>query len=383
MLPLRHDDIVKHRGFVGRFKEQVLGWIRLILADPNSKNLLGFLFLNLTFAFVELFYGVWTNSLGLISDSFHMFFDCTGLLAGLVATVITKWRANDKYSYGYVRAEVLAGFVNGLFLLFIAFFILSEAVERLVEPPEVKHERLLLVSILGFLVNLVGIFVFQHGGAGHGHSHGGDDHGHSHGGKKEEDHGHSHDSGHGHSHGGGGHAHGEEKKTKTRSKIMDGVFLHILADTLGSVGVIISAILMQLFGWFIADPICSIFIALLIGMSVFSLIADSMAILMQRSPKQLDDNLTECYQKIMQLEGVQGVHETHFWTLCSDYYCGGLKLEVSANADAKYIVSHTQMIFRAIGITQLYVQLDFEYGQNTYRNLQNITNGQASQAYVR
>lgn len=381
MLPLRHDDIVKHRGFVGRFKENVLGWIRLILADPNSKNLLGFLFLNLTFAFVELFYGVWTNSLGLISDSFHMFFDCTGLLAGLVATVITKWRANDKYSYGYVRAEVLAGFVNGLFLLFIAFFILSEAVERLVEPPEVKHERLLVVSILGFLVNLVGIFVFQHGG--HGHSHGGGDHGHSHGGKKEEDahHGHSHDSGHGHSHG-GGHAHGE-KKGSAKSKIMEGVFLHILADTLGSVGVIISAILMQMFGWFIADPICSIFIAILIGLSVFSLIAESMAILMQRSPKQLDDNLTECYQKVMQLDGVQGVQETHFWTLCSDYYCGGLKLEVSANADAKYIVSHTQMIFRAVGITQLYVQLDFEYGQNTYRNLQNINNGQTNLAYVR
>lgn len=67
-------------------------------------------------------------SLGLISDSFHMFFDCTGLLAGLAASVITKWRANDKYSYGYVRAEVIAGFVNGLFLLFIAFFIMSEAV---------------------------------------------------------------------------------------------------------------------------------------------------------------------------------------------------------------------------------------------------------------
>jgi len=381
MLPLRHDDIVKHRGFIGRLKEKVLGWIRLILADPNSKNLLGFLFLNLTFAFVELFYGVWTNSLGLISDSFHMFFDCTGLLAGLVATVITKWRANDKYSYGYVRAEVLAGFVNGLFLLFIAFFILSEAVERLVEPPEVKHERLLVVSVLGFLVNLVGIFCFQHGG--HGHSHGGGgDHGHSHGEKKQEDHhGHSHDNGHGHSHG-GGHSHGAEK-SGSKSKIMEGVFLHILADTLGSVGVIISAILMHLFGWFIADPICSIFIAILIGLSVFSLVADSMAILMQRSPKQLDNNLTECYQKVMQLEGVQGVQETHFWTLCSDYYCGGLKLEVSANADAKYIVSHTQMIFRSVGVTQLYVQLDFEYGQNTYRNLQNINNQQTSQAYVR
>ena len=61
-----------------RWREKIISWIRLILSDTNSRNLLGFLVLNLTFAFVELFYGVWTNSLGLISDSFHMFFDCTG-----------------------------------------------------------------------------------------------------------------------------------------------------------------------------------------------------------------------------------------------------------------------------------------------------------------
>lgn len=67
-----------------------------------------------------------------------MFFDCTGLLAGLAASVITKWKANEKYSFGYVRAEVIAGFVNSLFLLFIAFFIMSESVERLIEPPEVS-----------------------------------------------------------------------------------------------------------------------------------------------------------------------------------------------------------------------------------------------------
>lgn len=123
---MRHDDLGKSRGVIGRWKEKALTWIRLIISDPNSRNLLGFLLLNLTFAFVELVYGVWTNSLGLISDSFHMFFDCTGLMAGLVATVITKWKANDKYSYGYVRAETLAGFINGLFLLFISFFIFSE-----------------------------------------------------------------------------------------------------------------------------------------------------------------------------------------------------------------------------------------------------------------
>lgn len=85
---------------------------------------------------------------------------------------------------------------------------------------------------------------------------------------------------------------------------------------------------MQMFGWMIADPVCSIFIAVLIALSVGSLVADSMAILMQRSPKELDHSLPEVYQKVMQLEGVQGVHETHFWTLCTNYYCGGEELKL-------------------------------------------------------
>ena len=84
MLPLRHNDQVIHRGFFKRLKEKVTGAIRLILSDSNSRNLAGFLGLNLTFAFVELAYGIWTGSLGLIADAFHMFFDCTGLLFGLV-----------------------------------------------------------------------------------------------------------------------------------------------------------------------------------------------------------------------------------------------------------------------------------------------------------
>lgn len=289
-----------------------------------------------------------------------MFFDCTGLLAGLAASVITKWRANDKYSYGYVRAEVLAGFVNGLFLLFISFFIMSEAVERLIEPPEVsirlagsvctiiivcllarsqvKHERLFVVSVLGLLVNLVGIYAFQHG-----HAHGGGHHGHSH-----NSHGHSHNS------------HELEMDPGAgNSQIMKGVFLHILADTLGSVGVIISSVLMQMFGWFIADPICSIFIAVLIALSVLALIKDSVLILMQRQPTALDSMLPQCYQKVVGLAGVYSVQEPHFWTLCSDVYVGALKLEVSKSVEPKYVVSHTQMIFAAAGVRQLYVQLDY------------------------
>ncbi|KAL7727269.1 hypothetical protein ACLKA6_016022 [Drosophila palustris] len=356
-----------------RIKEKLNSWKRLIFSDRNSRNLFLFLLLNLSFAFVELFYGILTNSLGLISDSFHMFFDCTGLLAGLAASVITKWKANDKFSYGYVRAEVLAGFVNSLFLLFIAFFILSEGVERLIEPPEVKHERLFVVSVLGLLVNLVGIYAFNHGG-GHGHSHGGGGgHGHSHGGGSNHGHSHSHndlsnhnhqaitlDNGHGHSHDHGSHGHSHDLSgSGSNSQIMRGVFLHILADTLGSVGVIISAVLMQMFGWMIADPICSIFIAILIALSVLSLIKESILILMQRQPSALDRSLLQCYQKVTGLAGVYSVQEPHFWTLCSDVYVGAIKLEVSKNVDATYVVTHTRMIFESVGVKQIYIQLDY------------------------
>ncbi|CAG5122584.1 unnamed protein product, partial [Candidula unifasciata] len=103
--------------------------IRTIVDDKTSYQLLWFLALNLTFAFVELAYGIWANSLGLISDSFHMFFDCSALLGGLVASIISQWEANELFSFGYVRAEILAGFVNGICLLFVGFFIFSEAVK--------------------------------------------------------------------------------------------------------------------------------------------------------------------------------------------------------------------------------------------------------------
>ena len=110
-----------------------------------------------------------------------------------------------------------------------------------------------------------------------------------------------------------GHSHSIDMEN---SQIMRGVFLHILADTLGSVGVIISSILMYLFGWMIADPICSMFIAILIALSVLSLIRESVSVLMQRQPQSLDRVLPGCYQKVMGLAGVYAVQEPHFWTLC-------------------------------------------------------------------
>lgn len=340
MLPLTQKDTRLTRGPLGGIREKFQNWLRLIYSDKNARNLFLFLILNLSFAFVELFYGIWTNSLGLISDAFHMFFDCTGLVAGLAASLISKWRANERYSYGYARAEVLAGFVNGLFLLFIAFFIMSEAVERAIEPPEVKHERLLVVSILGFLVNLIGIYAFHHG-----HSHGG--HGHSHG-------------GHGHSHNHHGHSHDEdEAPTGAGSAIMRGVFLHVLADTLGSVGVIVSAILMQMFGWMRADPICSMAIALLIAGSVIPLVKDSAGVLMQRTPTSIERALPNLYTRVVGLAGVHAVQEPHFWTLCSDVHVGAIKLEVAREVDPRYVTEQAARIFREAGVKHLTVQLDY------------------------
>lgn len=312
-----------------------------------------------------------------------MFFDCTALIAGLFASVIMKWPPNERFSYGYVRAEVIAGFVNGLFLLFIAFYILTEAIERLFEPPEVKHERLFIISVLGLLVNMVGIFVFQHGG--HGHSHGEEEHSHSEG----HDHNHSHSHGnallnsvpssptlnnhshdynfvsdspqnnHNHSHGSSGHNHGHSHGSGHSSQIMQGVFLHILADTLGSVGVIISAILMSQFGWMIADPICSMFIAALVAMSVYPLLRDSIGVIMQRTPKQIENQLHSCYSRITSLEGVYSIHEAHFWTLCTDKYIGSLRVEVSRSADYFHLQSTIRSIFASIGVKQVYLEIHF------------------------
>ncbi|XP_041133363.1 zinc transporter 7 [Polyodon spathula] len=305
MLPLSiKDDEYKPAKFNLLFK--MSGWFRSILSDKTSRNLFFFLCLNLSFAFVELLYGIWSNSLGLISDSFHMFFDCTALLAGLAASVISRWRSNDAFSYGYVRAEVLAGFVNGLFLIFTAFFIFSEGVEVCC----VSKANAMYQPIWARL------FCFQ----------------------TDEP--------------------CSPPAKGPNKQILQGIFLHIVADTLGSVGVIISALLMQNYDLMIADPICSMIISLLIGVSVVPLLRESIGILMQRTPPSLDHVLPECYQRVQQLQGVYNLQEPHFWTLCTDVNIGTLKLLVAPDADSRWILSQTHNIFTQAGVRQLYVQID-------------------------
>lgn len=415
-----------------KMQRRLVNLYRLILSDRNTRNLFFFLLVNLVFAFVELFYGLLTNSLGLISDSFHMFFDCSALLLGLAASIVAKWKPSDKFTYGFGRAEVLAGLANGLFLLFIALFIMKEAIERTFEPPEVHHERLFVISVLGFLVNLIGIFVFQHGGQAHHHlGSGGCSHSHSNTSTTKQQHNHhveyTYDNRHGyshysnpivlgdsdrqqndnHHHSNNNHNHHHHHKDSVgsfsldmngsstdypplydqhspsltepmlaesdhnhhdhhdhhhghnRGQIMQSVFLHIVADTLGSVGVMISAVLMNQFGWMIADPLCSLFIAILISISVYPLLRDSIYILMQRTPVELDSRLPDVLFKLMNLEGVQSVQEAHFWTLHGDNYVGCLKLEVNQTANSRLILEHARRMMLQIGVHRTNIEIDY------------------------
>lgn len=139
---------------------------------------------------------------------------------------------------------------------------------------------------------------------------------------------------------------------------MQSVFLHIVADTLGSIGVMVSALLMNQFGWMIADPLCSLFIAILIFISVYPLLRDSIFVLMQRIPVELDDKLPGCLYKIQNLSGVLSIHETHFWALNSDTYIGCLKLEIARGADSRFIKANAKNLLTHIGVEKANIQID-------------------------
>lgn len=123
--------------------------------------------------FVELIYGLISNSLSLISDSAHMLFDSSALAIGLYASFMSKLKPSSIYSFGFERFSTLSGFINGLFLIVVAFDIFAESVERMYSPKVVLSEKMMIVSIIGLIINVVGLCFFHE----HAHSHGGDDDG--------------------------------------------------------------------------------------------------------------------------------------------------------------------------------------------------------------
>ncbi|CAL1714942.1 unnamed protein product [Somion occarium] len=365
----------------------IQSYLHSILENPESRKIFYFLMLNMCYMLVQMLYGIWTNSLGLISDAIHMAFDCLAIGIGLVASVMAHWPPNEKFTYGYSRIETLSGFSNGIFLILISIFIVFEAVQRLLSPPDMNTSQLLLVSAVGLAVNLFGMFAMgghhHHGGHSHGHSHAGDpisalsnhpapmhhdhdlhDHAHSHGHSHTHSHDHNDDhshtekvvipavnmgppsddpdeeplpynydpaehdlqcssAGHQHSH---SHAHSHGHGHEGHSHNMRGVFLHVMADTLGSVGVIISTVLIQFYGWTGFDPIASLFIAILIAASVVPLIVDTGKVLLLDLADQaglVDHMLTEIQFK------TGSVHfEAKLWPINDSNIVGSLNVTI-------------------------------------------------------
>ncbi|KAJ3342396.1 hypothetical protein HDU93_002512 [Gonapodya sp. JEL0774] len=312
--------------------------------DQTRKVFL-FLCLNLSFTGVEAVYGYLTNSLSLTSDAAHMMFDSSFIALSLAASVVTTWEADDKFTYGFGRVETLTGFVNCVVLMGAAISIIWESVERILEPQHVHSEKLLVVAVLGLAVNIVGIFAFDHA-ALHGHSHDGHDH-HDHG-SHAHAHSHSHASSHGHdhsngSHGNHGHSHGGKEET---NPLMHGMFLHVLADTMGSVGVVVSALLIRWFGWTWADPICSLAIAILIVASVYPLLVRSCNVLLQRVPSSVDGRVSELAPRIMAVPGVVGYSPPHVWEMSSTNFVGTVKVQVGEGADWQAVVDGVGHVLR-------------------------------------
>lgn len=304
--------------------------VRVLWAKEDSRRMLLFLAVNVVYMFVELAVGIWTNSLGLIGDAGHMCFDNGALLIGLVASYIGKLPADAQYTYGYGRVEVLSGFLNSILLLFISFHLMAEASSRFFDPPEVSTDNLLLTSTIGLLVNIVGLVWFHdqvhnhgEGGCGHAHSHG-HDHSHSHGEEDEE----------------------EGGSSAASNSNMYGVYLHVLADTLGSVGVIISSLLIEFKGWYIADPLSSAMISLLIFGSTLPLLKDTLLQLLQRVPKDMERDIARALREVRFVAGVQDVAQWHCWRHTGDVCVGALHLIVEAEADEQLVMRQVRDIFQ-------------------------------------
>lgn len=316
-----------------KFTEIMLRWtvglplLHGILMQKDTRRIFYFMLLNLAFMMVQSTYGFLTGSLGLISDSIHMFFDCVALLMGICATVMSKWSPSVKFPYGYGKIDTLAGFANGVFLMLISVEIIYEAMERLSGGSDLSRTtELLVVSALGLAVNLVGILAFEHG-HGHGHSHGHNHdhshaHGHSHAAHSHAAHNHAaHNHNHDHSHEtqalaaaspkkaakatAGSHGHGSEN--------MQGIYLHIMADALGSLAVVVSTILVRFTGWSGFDPLASCMIAVLIFASAIPLVYSTATILLLSIDSDIEYNLRDILAGVSRLRGVVGYTVPKFW----------------------------------------------------------------------
>jgi cobalt-zinc-cadmium efflux system protein len=236
--------------------------------DSSSRGLGIALIITLVIMVVEFVGGIMSHSLALTSDAGHMLVDVLALGLSVVALNLAKKPATSTRTYGFHRAEIMAALTNGVTLVLIAAYIFYEAYQRLHNPPTVQTSLMLVVAIVGLIANLITMRLLHH-----------------------------------------------ERNSNLNVRA---AFFHVLGDMISSVGVIAGGIIIAFSGWKIVDPIIAILIGVIILWGAFSLVRESVDILMETVPKQIQlDKVTETIKSV---KGVVELHDIHIWTITSGIY---------------------------------------------------------------
>lgn len=234
-----------------------------IPSTDNERALRIALALTGSFLIAEVIGGVLTGSLALISDAAHMLTDTAALAIALAAIRIARRPADRRRTYGYHRFEILAAAFNALLLFAVALYILVEAYRRFTSPPEIHSVGMLVVASIGLIVNLISIRLLSGG--------------------------------------------------QSDSLNVKGAYLEVWSDLLGSIGVIVGAVVIQLTGWSWVDPLVAVAIGLWVLPRTWILLKDSLNILLEGVPEGID--LGDVEQAMLAVPGVLSIHDLHLWSL--------------------------------------------------------------------
>jgi cobalt-zinc-cadmium efflux system protein len=234
-------------------------------AARSRRRLSIVLVLTAVYTLAEALGGWMTGSLALLADAGHMLADVAALALALVAAWFGSRPATSSKTFGYYRLEILAALINGVVLILISLLIFYEAYQRWSQPPMVRSGLMMLVATGGLIINLICAWLL----------------------------------------------HGDHKDDLN----VRGAWLHILGDALGSVGAIAAGALMWFYGWYVADPLFSSLISLLIILSSWHLVRESTNVLLEGTPSHI--NLAAVEEAILRTDGVEAVHDLHVWTITS------------------------------------------------------------------
>ncbi|MGD8506548.1 MAG: cation diffusion facilitator family transporter [Candidatus Bathyarchaeota archaeon] len=279
------------------------------LHRPKGTKYLGIaLGITISFFVIELIGGILTGSLALLTDAWHMLNDVLALCFGLVAAWLALRPISVKRTYGYYRAEILAAFLNGIFLWAIVVFIFYQAIQRIQQPAQVESLNMLVIAVIGLIANGMSAIVLS--------------------------------------------------RSKEESLNVRGAFLHVAADTLGSVGAISAGLIMFFTGWYQADPLISMLIGVLIFYSSGKLIRDSLNVLLEGVPSHIDVNALE--RRIVELKGVKNVHDLHVWCITpTKMCCMSGHVVVKKGVDRRELISTViSMLKEEFGIDHTTIQIE-------------------------